>query len=232
MNKCKWCLLEFNTQDKPKGWMANHTRWCDKNVNASVIAEKSSIHLKECRELAKESLRRTGFTNQYVKAKMLRLETPKYPPRVGRPGKKHSPESKQKMSEKRKKYLSDNPDKHVWKRHAKFKSVPCEKLKLWLTSKNISFEPEYSKHSVPDRFFAIDIALVDKRIALEVNGNQHYNRDGSLKDYYKERETLLTSAGWTVIQIPYSVCHNISKIEELFKTVIGVPGGKKYITKL
>lgn len=22
MNKCKWCLCEFNLDDKPKGWMA------------------------------------------------------------------------------------------------------------------------------------------------------------------------------------------------------------------
>ncbi|MCK9279295.1 MAG: hypothetical protein M0P71_01565 [Melioribacteraceae bacterium] len=41
----------------------------------------------------------------------------------------HTEETKKAISEKRKKWLADNPDKHVWKRKGKFKSEPCEVLK-------------------------------------------------------------------------------------------------------
>jgi hypothetical protein len=31
MKQCKWCKSFFETSDKPNGWMANHSRWCDEN---------------------------------------------------------------------------------------------------------------------------------------------------------------------------------------------------------
>lgn len=33
MRTCKHCKETFDTDDKPLGWMANHTRWCHKNPN-------------------------------------------------------------------------------------------------------------------------------------------------------------------------------------------------------
>ncbi len=30
-SQCKWCLNKFDTIGKSKGWMANHSRWCNKN---------------------------------------------------------------------------------------------------------------------------------------------------------------------------------------------------------
>lgn len=59
---CKHCNQQFETADKPKGWMANHSRWCDLNpkradyinnmskARASITCdsiEKRSISLKE-----------------------------------------------------------------------------------------------------------------------------------------------------------------------------------------
>lgn len=31
MKQCKWCKELFDTDNKPNGFMGNHTRWCDKN---------------------------------------------------------------------------------------------------------------------------------------------------------------------------------------------------------
>jgi hypothetical protein len=28
---CRHCFVEFDLDSQPKGWMANHSRWCDKN---------------------------------------------------------------------------------------------------------------------------------------------------------------------------------------------------------
>lgn len=136
---------------------------------------------------------------------------------------RHSEEEKKILSIKRKQYLKANPDKHPWRNNNKFKSKPCEGFKEWLILKNIPYIPEYNEHGVKDRNFSIDIALPDKMVAIEINGNQHYNRDGTLKDYYKEREELLESVGWKVYQLHYSMCFKIDKLESLLLNLIDSP---------
>lgn len=122
----------------------------------------------------------------------------------------HTEETKKNLSEKRKQWLKDNPDKHPWRNKDKFKSKPCEKVKEFLTRLNIPFIEEYQPE-IDGRSFSIDIALPDKMIALEINGNQHYERDGTLKSYYQERHDLLEANGWNVYEIHYSACFNLNK---------------------
>jgi hypothetical protein len=40
--QCKWCNEFFEITDKPKGWMANHTRWCDNNPKKNFYLNKLS----------------------------------------------------------------------------------------------------------------------------------------------------------------------------------------------
>lgn len=58
-----------------------------------------------------------------------------------------------------------------------------------------------------DRNFSIDIAFPDLKIGIEINGNQHYNPDGSLKAYYAERHNLIVEAGWKLMELHYSVAY-------------------------
>jgi hypothetical protein len=126
---------------------------------------------------------------------------------------KHSEETKRLMSEKRIKWLKDNPDKHPWRNKDKCKSEPCERFKDFLKSKDISFIEEYQPE-IDSRFFSVDIAIPDKMIAIEINGNQHYERNGLLKPYYQERHELLENHGWDVYEIHYSACFNLDKLDE------------------
>ena len=125
---------------------------------------------------------------------------------------KWSEDEKLKISERRKSFLKENPDKHPWRSRDKFKSVPCEKVKNFLNNLGVKFIEEYDPN-IYNRAFSIDIAMPDKLIALEINGNQHYESDGSLKPYYQERHNLLESNGWTVYEIHYSACFNLDKWE-------------------
>lgn len=120
-----------------------------------------------------------------------------------------SDETKKKISISRKKWLKDNSEKHVWKRNDKFLSIPCEYLKTILKDNKIPFIEEYTPIE-SDRNFSIDIALIHDKIGIEVNGNQHYEKNGELKCYYKERTYHLNSIGWKIIQIPY---YNVYKKE-------------------
>jgi len=123
-------------------------------------------------------------------------------------GHPHTEESKKLLSEKRKKWLQEHKDQHVWKRNTKFLSIPCENLKLFLKNKNINFVEEYEPFD--DVNYSLDIAWPDIKIAIEVNGNQHYNKDGSLKDYYQKRHNLFEDRGWKIFEIHYSKCFNIN----------------------
>jgi ribosomal protein L40E len=121
--------------------------------------------------------------------------------------KKMSDGSKLLISNARKKFLKENPDKHPWKNNDKFKSVPCELLKMKLKENETIFFPEYTDLEW-SRLFSIDIAFPNKKIGIEVNGNQHYNNDGTLKDYYKDKHDFFVNLGWEIFEIHYSFVYN------------------------
>lgn len=114
-----------------------------------------------------------------------------------------SPETRKLQSNSRKQWLQQNPDKHVWKRNSKFVSVPCEKLKNFLRDQSIKFVEEVTVSNT--RNFAVDILIPSKNLIIEVNGNQHYNADGTLKKYYKKRHDHIISLGWHVIELHYTL---------------------------
>jgi len=137
-----------------------------------------------------------------------------------RPKQKHTEKAKLKISEARKKWLKENPDKHPWQNKSfVHSSVPCEKFKSFLKEQNIDFIEEYLPVVHIGRFFRIDIAFPDKKVTIEVNGNQHYESDGELKPYYKERQSILEEHGWTVYQVHHTACFNPEKLSEFMDKV-------------
>ena len=130
----------------------------------------------------------------------------------------HTEETKKKLSEKMKNYLKNNPDKHPWKKLSKFKSKPCERLKQILKEQNLEFFEEYSDGSW-DYNYSLDIAFPNKKIAIEVNGNQHYNNNGTLKEYYVNRENYLKSLNWKVYQLHYSLIFDKDIIFNLIEKI-------------
>lgn len=139
------------------------------------------------------------------------------------PSRKLSEETRLLISAARKKWCADNPDKHPWRKNDKFKSVPCEKLKNWLKTKNIAFAEEFQPLLSEGRYFSIDIAFPDKMIGIEVNGNQHYNQDGTLKPYYQNRNDSIEALGWKLYQLHFSICYHIDKIESIIPTILESP---------
>jgi len=105
--ECKYCHVKFELDDKPKGWMANHSRWCYKNPRA--VEDKLKISLtnseslkngrakalsKESRMKATEKIKQHHANGVYDSV----YEYNRLNPTML--GKKHSEESKLKMSEK------------------------------------------------------------------------------------------------------------------------------------
>ena len=124
-----------------------------------------------------------------------------------------TPEHREKISKGRKKYLLENKELHPWKRKDKFKSEPCERVKQFLKDSGISFVEEWTP--LEDRNFSIDIAFPDTKFGIEINGNQHYNKDGSLAPYYQQRHDLIEKAGWTLLELHYSIAFNLEKLKNI-----------------
>lgn len=101
--KCKWCSIEFDTSLKPKGWAANHSRWC--SLNPKHLEYKNQLRLnsknKNLIHLMRDAKKAQGFTNQFTKAKLKGVKLTsklKGIPNINLKGKKHSVTSKQNMS--------------------------------------------------------------------------------------------------------------------------------------
>lgn len=130
---------------------------------------------------------------------------------------KHTDEYKTSMSCKRKDWLNNNPDKHPWKRSSKFLSKPCEDFKKRLKEEHILFVEEYTP--IKGRAFSLDISIPDKKIGIEVNGNQHYDRSGKLKDYYQKRHDLLVSEGWNIVELHYASVYKKDIVDSLIDSL-------------
>lgn len=193
MKNCPHCSLDlFNTF--PTSNIANHIRWCIENPNRI----KPTIKIKVCPECNNEH----GNRGKYCSEKCSSVQISK-------------PETRKKISDRRKKFLKENPDKHPWKKDTKKISEPCEKLKEYLRNKNISFVEEWQP--LENRFYSIDIAFPDIKFGIEVNGNQHYNRDGTLTNYYQERHDLIEKEGWKLLELHYSSCYNTNLLDSILQ---------------
>lgn len=150
---CTYC----NKQCKNQNSFKNHERTCPENPNRKY----------------KNGMTGKKGSNQYIKAKELNLPYPMNPQK-GKPGikgRKHSEKTKKLLSEMRTEFLKNNPDKVPYKlnHYSKGPSYPEKYWKNVLDNNNISYEEQYQIS-----LYTLDFAIVDLKIDLEIDGNQHY----------------------------------------------------------
>jgi len=219
---CQYCGKEVGN----KGCLVLHEKSC--KLNSNYVKHNSGHYWKKGQIAWNKGL--TKETNNSLKQIGITLKE-KYKNNEIIPsflGKHHSEETKKIISEKRKKWLLEHKDQHVWRRDSKFLSEPCENLKQYLRNKGINFVEEYEPFD--DINYCLDIAWPDEKIAIEVNGNQHYNRDGSLSKYYQKRHNLFIERGWKIFEIHYTKCYNININD--FNDILKLPiYDKDYVDK-
>jgi len=213
LEKCPYC--EKNLKNIHAG---NHLRWCNKNPNINeeklekqreILKNARSKITSKSREKQRKNIKNAWKNGAYDNADFGKSFR----------GKHHSKKSKIQISNSRKKFLKENPDKHPWAKNTKFISKPCEYLKTILREKGIKFIEEFQP-LLPNRFFSIDIAFPEKKIGIEVNGNQHYNKKGNLKPYYQNRHDLIENAQWNIIELHYSEVYKNDIVEKILKLII------------
>lgn len=131
-----------------------------------------------------------------------------------------SPETRKLLSDLAKRRIKERPETLHALNKGRNKSPPCEHLKQWLRDQGLVFVEEYQPLLHKDRFFSLDIAFPDKRIGIEVNGNQHYNPDGTLAPYYQTRHDLIEAEGWLLYELHFSTCYHIEAIAQLLPSIL------------
>lgn len=94
---CKHCNQIFDTTNKSHGWMANHSRWCEKNPKRKDY-KNGSIKAVEAMNLKRIE---TGITNQFSKARLEHKEIPQHSYKgISIEGRPHTDDTKEKIRQK------------------------------------------------------------------------------------------------------------------------------------
>lgn len=134
-----------------------------------------------------------GFVKLRSKSDALKLSYSETIPR------KHTDETKRKISEIRIKYLLENPDKVPYKlNHSSKESYPEKYFTELFEKENVIVEKSFRIG-----LYELDFCIPDKRIDIEIDGGQHYYDSKIVKSDIK-RTKFLEDNGWDVIRINWS----------------------------
>jgi len=119
-------------------------------------------------------------------------------------GRKMSDEQKNKISESRKKYLMENPHMVPYKLNHSSKISYPERYFLRVL-KGFIFQ-----YKVPGTLYEIDFANQERKIAIEIDGEQHYG-DKKMVEHDLKRDGILKDLGWETIRIRWSQFRSLEK---------------------
>lgn len=122
-------------------------------------------------------------------------------------GKHHSQETKDKLSKIRIDYLTEHPEMVPYKlnHYSNGKSYPETYWMGILDANNIEYTDE---HRIG--LYSLDFAILDKKIDLEIDGDQHHLDERIAKSDIRRTE-YLESLGWRVIRVKWSEYRKLSK---------------------
>lgn len=190
---CQKCLRMFGN----KGAFARHDKYCKCKPGDREKIKKLYDNGLSSRELDKLFDRRIVKTvlrgKRRTISEALKIENKLHPENH-----KFTEARRQHSSIKRKEWLSKNRNNHSWR--YKGEVYPEKKFREWLTSQNINFVTEYTPEDF-DRYFKMDFAILSLKIDIELNGEQHYKRNGEFNDKHIERQKYIELKGWKVINI-------------------------------
>jgi len=181
---CQYC----NKECKNANSLRNHERLCKNNPNRQensrgMLGKKGNNQFSKAREEGKPIPKRSEETKQKL--------------RIANIGRKHSEETKKKISKIRKKFLEENPDKvpYLLNHHSKGSSYPERYFKEVFDNHEVDY---VYQHRVG--LYSLDFAILDQKIDIEIDGSQH-KCDARIVESDKIRTKTLKEQGWDVYRI-------------------------------
>lgn len=195
-------LENVNWNDVQKFYDDNHT-WSDIMEHFKITSYLISKALKQ--EIIK-------IRNKSEANKLGHIKNPQ----------KHSDETKKKISDIRKKYLLEHPDKvpYLLNHYSKGESYPEKYFnEILQKEKDLNYK-RYFQFGI----YQMDFCIIDKKIDLEIDGGQHYD-DKRIIESDKNRDEFMKNNGWKTIRInwrkyqKFNSNEKISFIENLIKHI-------------
>lgn len=219
MYKCKYC----NREIKNKGALIVHEKSCLLNPNRKKCKNRIGNHGKT-----------KGYkgTNQFIKAKQeckqLNVsEETKEKIRKSLLGKHLSDEHKNNIRKGLQHWKDTHKEEFI--NYSKQKSKCAENFKNYLKQNNINFIEEYCPYP-NERLYSLDIAWPDEKIAVEINGSQHYDKNGNLNQYTLDKQIFFEKKGWKIIQIYYKWCYGVIENYKEINSIFDLPiHNKEYV---
>lgn len=181
---CQYCSKEC----KSKNSHTNHERTCPSNIDRiyknGMLGKKGSNHWLKARSEGTE----------YVLSEETRQKMS-----IASSSRKHSDETKKILSEIRKKFLEENPDKIPYRLNHSSKISYPEQYFLECFSDII----ENKEFQYPIHRFLVDFANPKEKLYLEIDGEQHYV-DKRIVAHDITRGKKLTELGWAGIRIRWA----------------------------
>jgi very-short-patch-repair endonuclease len=121
-----------------------------------------------------------------------------------------SDEHKEKISKSRIKYLMENPDKVPYKlNHSSKESYPEKYFTQLFENENVKVVKHYRIG-----LYELDFCILDKKIDIEIDGEQHYS-DKRILESDKRRTLFLQNDGWDVIRVRWSHYLRLSEADKI-----------------
>ena len=122
---------------------------------------------------------------------------------------KHTKETKKKISKIRRKYLESHPEKVPYRlnHYTQGSSYPERYFRRVFKNEGLDFTEQYQIS-----LYQLDFADVERKIDIEIDGDQHY-LDMRIAEGDKRRNAFLQSQGWTVYRIRWSDYKKMSLLD-------------------
>jgi very-short-patch-repair endonuclease len=248
---CKYCQKEFDNKQK----LGGHMNFCEKNPNRQNNIENlknarkhinnSNLHL-HCQYCGKEVgnngcliLHEKHCINNpnhiLSKSQKYKLEKDSRRDINGKitpywKGKHLSEETKQKIRKGLQHWKETHPEEFL--NYSRSKSKCCENFKQYLRNNNIDFVEEYIPYP-NERLYSLDISFPDEKIGIEINGSQHYDKDGNLNEASINKQKFFEDKGWKIIQIYYRWCYGVLYNNEKINSIFDLPiHNKNYVKEI
>lgn len=125
-------------------------------------------------------------------------------------GRKLSNETKRKISEGRIKYLEKNPDKVPYLlNHSREESYPEKYFSDVFKDRGLDLKRHHRIW-----LYELDFCIEEKRIDIEIDGNQHY-LDKRIIESDRKRDIYLKNKGWDIIRIKWSDFKKLSTLSKV-----------------
>ena len=189
---------QYNFKELDNETIKNIQAMYDNGAGINSIAKFHNISISKIYSLKNKKLIFLNRTKEESKALGLKNKIKRF----------HTEESRRLISEKRKKWIAENPDKspYLLSHKSRGETYPEKYFREWLEKENIPFQQEYRF-----KLYAFDF-LVNERIDLEIDGDQHKN-DKRIIKHDINRDNKSKDAGFIVYRIMWSDYQKLTQAE-------------------